>query len=350
LRKILFFIDHLAPHGAAKQLSLMVPALAAAGFATHVCCLGSADSFAGFAAHALGWKRPLDLPALVAAYRQIRDVQPELIHACGPASVALLGVPGMRAGRPLVCESAPDGLGDNALAGFMQERGFQQAARIVVPDEASVPLYKRLGVADERIVVVPPAVAPATDPPRPADVVGLRYLLCVGPFATHKGFRNAVWAFDILRYVVTGVHLLFVGDGPDRDRLETFAREAHLAELLRFLGRRDDALALVAHAEAVWAPSVGRGGVNVALEAQAAGRAVVAADVPALAAVVENGKTGMLYPPGVQSELARATRRLLENDELRARLGAAGRAQVAERFSVAERVRRLTAVYEAVTV
>jgi glycosyltransferase involved in cell wall biosynthesis len=288
LRKILFFIDHLGPHGAAKQLSLIVPALAAAGFTPHVCCLGPADSFVDFPVHALGWKRPLDLPALMGAYRQIRDVQPDVIHACGPAAVALLGVPGLGAGRPMVCESAPDGLGDNALASFMQERGFQQAARVVVPDEAAVPLFRKLGVADERLVVIPPAVAPATDPPRPTDVVGLRYLLCVGPFTTHKGFRNAVWAFDILRYVVTGVHLLFVGEGPERDRLETFAREARLAGLVRFLGRRDDAPALLAHAEAVWAPSVGRGGVNVALEAQAAGRPVVAADVPSLAAVVEN--------------------------------------------------------------
>jgi len=67
----------------------------------------------------------------------------------------------------------------------------------------------------------------------------------------------------------------------------------------------------------------------------AAGRAVVASDIPGYRSVITNGKTGLLAHPGDSEQLAWAICRLLGDEEERARLGHAGRLR-AEDFSWAQ--------------
>ena len=49
-------------------------------------------------------------------------------------------------------------------------------------------------------------------------------ILGVGPLERHKGFHDVIWALDILRSLYEDLHLVLVGVGPDRERLERFAR------------------------------------------------------------------------------------------------------------------------------
>src|SRR5581483_1337666 len=86
--------------------------------------------------------------------------------------------------------------------------------------------------------------------------------------------------------------------------------------------------ALLARADVVWVPSLAECGRQVALEAQAAGRPVIASRLPGLAAVVADGKTGLLAPPNDPPTWAALTRRLFDDPELARRLGDAGRAAV----------------------
>ncbi len=72
------------------------------------------------------------------------------------------------------------------------------------------------------------------------------------------------------------------------------------------------------------------GGVNAALEAQAAGRPVVAGKTLALSEVVVDGETGALFPPGDKPALARQTRLLLDDPGRAHQMGAAGRQRVAD--------------------
>ena len=72
---------------------------------------------------------------------------------------------------------------------------------------------------------------------------------------------------------------------------------------------------------------------------------VVASAVGGIVEVVEDGKTGLLVPPGRPEALAAALRRVLENAELGRRLGIAGRRRVEERFSWASVAERTEALY-----
>src|SRR5262249_36862376 len=146
-------------------------------------------------------------------------------------------------------------------------------------------------------------------------------IACVGPLEPHKGFRDAIWALDILHFLYDDLHLLVIGQGSDRPRLEEFARVAGVQDRVHFLGAQAEVAALLAEADLVWVPSHAEGGVNAALEAMAAGRPVVAAQLPGLAEVVRDGETGLLFPPADRAGLARQTRRLLDDPELRCLLG-----------------------------
>lgn len=81
------------------------------------------------------------------------------------------------------------------------------------------------------------------------------------------------------------------------------------------------------------------------LEAMAAGLAVIATPVGAIEDAVVNGETGLIVPPGDSNALARAIARLLDDPDLRHRMGEAGRQRFVERFTIAEAARRVINIY-----
>jgi glycosyltransferase involved in cell wall biosynthesis len=208
---------------------------------------------------------------------------------------------------------------------------------------------RALGVAERRLAVVPPAVlipaevSPAKLPAIPEEA---RVLLCVGPFENHKGYRDAIWAFDILKYLYDDLYLLLVGTGPDRGRLEHFTGLIKASDRVRFLGPRADLTPVYARADIVWVPSRSAGGTNTVLEAMAAGRPVVASRLPELAALVAGGETGLLVPPGDKVALARQTRQLLDDAGRRQQMGEAGRRRAAEHFPAARLVEGMARLYD----
>ena len=172
-----------------------------------------------------------------------------------------------------------------------------------------------------------------------------RLILGVGPLRPHKGFRDAVWALDVLHYLYEDLRLVLVGDGPDRPRLEQFARTAQVERRVIFTGRLPDPAPWLHASEVAWVPSRTGGGVGAALEAMAAGRPVIAARLPALAEIVVEG-VGRLVPPGDKTELARQTRFLLNDPDCRRAYGEAGRRRATEYYSVERLVGRCAELYE----
>ena len=92
-------------------------------------------------------------------------------------------------------------------------------------------------------------------------------------------------------------------------------------------------------------PSLREGFGMVCLEAMAHGRPVVASATGGLLDLVEDGTTGLLVPPGDVPALRAAIERLLADEELRRRLGAAARERVRRRFTRDQAAARLTEAY-----
>lgn len=123
------------------------------------------------------------------------------------------------------------------------------------------------------------------------------FFLVVGELVAHK---RTELALDAARRA--GVPITVVGDGPERRRLEQ-----QFGDQARFLGRLDDRdlAELYARARAVVMPNIEEFGI-VAVEAQASGRPVVAADAGGARETVIDGETGVLVPPEDAGGLAEA--------------------------------------------
>jgi glycosyltransferase involved in cell wall biosynthesis len=354
--RILFVISDLTYGGAAKQLVLLAAGLQADRFQRRLCVLGTAGPWvetlraAGVIVDVLDWRWKLDLTAFGRLRHLFRAYQADPVHVWGRSALQLVALAGgLRRSRAIVTMLLPPRQRTPRIA-WRDRWLLRRAAHIIATSKTDGAEWRRLGLEDRQIVVVPPGVEAASgasgergEPLRP------RTILCVGPLLRHKGFRDAIWVIDILRYLYADAQLAIVGDGPDRTAIERFAHHARVADRVHFLGERRDLPNLLAQAELVWAPSRSNGGVNAVLESMAAGKAVVGTLVPGLAEVVIHGQTGFLVPPADQAALARHTRLLLDDSELRQRMGKAGRQRVTEHFAAAAMIDRLAALYEGVS-
>src|SRR5262249_37010380 len=171
---------------------------------------------------------------------------------------------------------------------------------------------------------------------------GARIIACSGIIERGHGFMEAAWVFDILKYVYRDLWLLVLGDGPQRRRVEEFARSLGRDDYrVRFAGARHDAPSLLGLAEVVWVLGE-RGGNRAVLEALAAGRPVVARQRADLTELV--GETGFLVASADRHEAARATRRIIDDALLSQRMQAAAAARAAE-FAPERIAPRLAALY-----
>lgn len=144
-------------------------------------------------------------------------------------------------------------------------------------------------------------------------------------------------------------HLVLVGDGPLRGRLEALARRSPASARITITGFVDhDAVpAVLSSLDVLVLPSVYEELGSVLTEALAAGLPVVASRVGGIPEVVDDGATGVLVPPDDVDALAGALRSLLEDPALRHRMASEARRR-AEDWSWPQLAARVAAVYEEV--
>jgi glycosyltransferase involved in cell wall biosynthesis len=115
----------------------------------------------------------------------------------------------------------------------------------------------------------------------------------------------------------------------ERNQLREWEREG----VIEWWGHQEDMPAILARCQVVVLPSYGEGISRSLIEAAAAGKPIVASDVPGCREVVIDGQNGILVPPKDSDALAKAIGQLLGDPALRARMGQAGREIAVERFS-----------------
>jgi glycosyltransferase involved in cell wall biosynthesis len=156
----------------------------------------------------------------------------------------------------------------------------------------------------------------------------------IGRMTGVKRTGDVLHAFRLLRERGVDARLCMVGDGPDRQRVEAQAAELGVVRDCLFPGYQEEVGQFFSAFDVFVLTSGNEGTPVTAIEALAAGCPVVATRVGGVPDVVRDGEDGFLVEPEAMEELARRLERLAGDPELRARLGAAGRARVLPRYSV----------------
>lgn len=160
-----------------------------------------------------------------------------------------------------------------------------------------------------------------------------------------KGHKCILQAAGEVVKKVHNVKFLFVGEGYLKDELENLADELGLKDKVIFTGFRTDIPEITACFDIALLVSLFEGLGRVLLEAMAMGKAVIASRVGGIIDVVDDGKTGILIPPGDKEALAQAMVRLLSDSDLAARMGKAGKEKIDARFSAKTMVKEIEKVY-----
>lgn len=207
------------------------------------------------------------------------------------------------------------------------------------------------GVSPVRIVDIPNGVDVPPLPRVPRRRGRLR-LVYVGRLHAQKSLDTVVHALALSRPSEDsgpGAVLDVIGDGPDRDRLETVVRDKRLEETVRFHGTSDRVEDFLLQADGLVLPSRAEGISNALLEAMAHGVPGIVSDIAGNTSVVTDGRDGFVFPVGDAAGLARVLQRLTADPSLIERAGTEALETARSRFSLPGVGARYRAEYEAMT-
>jgi glycosyltransferase involved in cell wall biosynthesis len=221
------------------------------------------------------------------------------------------------------------------------------ADRRIVVSTAAQAFVRRLAGVDATVAyrgLPRDRLAAAHPTPEAARLGGGRPVLAfVGRLMDGKGVHDLIDATDAL---VDDVLCVIVGDGPARATWEERAARSRHPDRFVFTGYLPevDALAWVMAADVVVNPSYTEGLPSTVLWGAACGRAVVATTVGGTPEIVTDGASALLYEARDVDALRRALEAVVGDPALRARLGAAAKADVWGRFDTVAGAQRWLAV------
>jgi glycosyltransferase involved in cell wall biosynthesis len=294
---------------------------------------------------ALAGERPTDRPLVVVGFGGQLDALLAR-RVCRPR-LGLVVAPLVSLTETLVEDRGvfpAGGLRARAIAAL--DRASLRAADLVLADTAAHGEYLAgLGAPAARVAAWHLGVEPEFLPARPAAPVPRRVLF-YGRYLPLHGIDTIVEAASRLG---PRAHLVLIGSGPERARVERLARErgaqvewrddVPLAALPEELARAAVVLGVFGAGQkaAMVVP-------NKVYQAAAAGRPLVTRDGPGLREVLRPDEHCLACPPGDPGALAAALGRLLDDPGLAERLGRAARAHVLDRYAPERQAARLGAL------
>ncbi|SDD30916.1 Glycosyltransferase involved in cell wall bisynthesis [Paenibacillus sp. UNCCL117] len=174
---------------------------------------------------------------------------------------------------------------------------------------------------------------------------GKKVIICPSRLVYIKGIAYLIEALGKLRHR-TDWECWIVGDGHLRHELEQQAMALGISNDVKFLGHRTDVPALLQLSDIFAHPSVQDNQPFSVMEAQLCGKPSVVSDAGGLPEMVEHGVTGFVSRVGDTGTLAFHLEKLLENDRLRRKMGAAAASWGARHWSMDLMMERLLNVYE----
>jgi glycosyltransferase involved in cell wall biosynthesis len=366
ITRVVMLIPTLDRSGAEKQCTLLATGLPRDRFDVHVVALTRGGPYAadlaaaGIPVTVIGKRSKFDPTSFWRLRAELKRLQPDVLHTWlfAANSYGRLCAGAVPKAKVVVSERCVD----SWKAGWqlwLDRRLIARTDRLVGNSQSVVEFYRELGVPPEKLVCIPNGIAVSASSVDVSDRAALLQELklptdafvagFVGRLARQKRVEDLIWAVETLRQIRTRLHLVIVGDGPERDRLEEFVRSVHCTDHVRFTGHREDAARFLAAFDVFCLASSFEGMSNSLMEAMAAGLPVIASDIPANRELVVPDETGFLVKLGDTVGFMQFLRRLIDEPGLGERLGTAGRERIRAEFSVQRMVDRYASLYQQLT-
>ena len=155
------------------------------------------------------------------------------------------------------------------------------------------------------------------------DLAGKTVVLSVGRLSAQKSLPFLIKMFcEALRNAPT-LHLILLGDGPDREQLEDLVNALNLNQSVTFAGNQKDVRPYLEAADIFVLPSISEGISNALLEAMSAGLACLATPVGGNSDVLDHGDCGLLLPVNDVQAWSDALVKVAQSPDVREKLGKA---------------------------
>jgi glycosyltransferase involved in cell wall biosynthesis len=302
------------------------------------------------------------VPAYLRLLRAARAFRPDVIYErynlfflSGAMLARRLRLPFLvEVNAPLAEERARFGnLRLRRLARWSEAFVWRRADRVLPVTEVLAGHVVAAGVPRARIAVIPNGIDPeefeghTEGPPATPGELTLGF---IGFVRDWHGIDHVIRAIAAWQGTPR-LRLLMIGEGPARPGLQRLAAELGIADRVRFTGLapRAEVPGLIGSFDIALQPAaVPYASPLKVFEYMAAGRAIVAPDQPNLREVLEHDRTAVLFDPARPGAMGEAVLRLAGDPALRARLGAAARAEVLARdLTWRGNARRVAALFAA---
>jgi len=297
------------------------------------------------------------LRSLLSLGRLVTELQPDIVHCHMLEANILGGWVATRHGIPTVCHVHGPAEWElsvvhRTVCGCGYSAVERRGARFVAVSHALAQQVNHL------CGVTPRVIYNAVDTSRfhPGAGRGLRQELalddnapivgCVGRLEYQKNPQCLLRAMARVRSVVPNAQFVIAGDGRLRADVERLAAELRLSDGLHLLGNREDIPDILPQFDVFALPSRFEGLPLCFAEAMACGLPTVGTDVTGVSEIVVDGETGFLVPSDDHEALADRIVQLLQDEDLRKRMGAAGRKRVEQHFSIPRMIEQVVAIYD----
>jgi len=360
--RVCLIIPTLDQGGAEKQITLLARGLDRNKFEVIVIVLTRTgpreqellDS--GIAVHHINKRSKLDPFAWLRLRKLLKQLKPDIVHAWLFAANAYGRSAAMSAGVPVILgsERSVDPW-KNALQFWIDRFLLKRTQGLTANSRGTIDFYQKHGLDSKRFQLIPNGIEPIT-PSRlsraeACEKMGVsverKIIISVGRLWAQKGYKDLLWAAELLRVMREDICYVIVGEGPDRERLELYRDNIRGASQIFFLGHRTDVADLLPHCEILWNGSLYEGQSNVILEAMQCGLAVIASDIPGNQELIQHEHTGLLYPLGNVNDLTRLTNTLLNDDSRRKAMTTNAQQHIVREHSVEQMISRHSAYYRA---
>ena len=346
--RLLFVVNTLGLGGAEVQIARMAPHLdprinvEVAYYASRQGYPRAMLEDAGIRVHFLDRARSGRLLYFHKATKFMKSRGYDIVHAWNGTANLYGRVPAILAGVPVITGGVRDRkIANWLLAAIYSLTNFRCSAWMVNARDIKRIAEKKLKFMKNRPIYVIPNGIFVNEPgvfmrDKETDYDKLRgdrpVVGIVGRMETVKNHKMFVEMAKLMLEEGVEADFWLIGDGSLQDEIADVVKCYGIEEHVKMLGRRNDVYAALARMDVFCLTRNSEGCPNTLLEALNAGLPVVSTNCGSLEDIVEVGRNGFLVEVGDKEDMAHAVTSLLQDEQMRCRMGQRGREIVKERF------------------